>query len=78
MISLLNYPDVVKTDERRSRVDRSSSATAVAYEQKDVLVAIQQLRDEAVVAKGAIKTDDKVGCRPRRTTTVVIKSAKRR
>lgn len=32
---------------------------AIAYQQKDLLVAIQQLRDEAV-AKGIIKTDDKV------------------
>ena len=32
---------------------------ALAYQQKDVLVAIQQLRDEAV-AKGIIKTDDKI------------------
>ena len=31
----------------------------IAYQQKDVLIAIQQLRDEAV-AKGIIKTDDKV------------------
>ena len=32
---------------------------ALAYQQKDVLIAIQQLRDEAV-AKDIIKTDDKM------------------
>ena len=32
---------------------------AIAYQQKDVLIAIQQLRDEAV-AKDIIKTDDKI------------------
>ena len=32
---------------------------AIAWQQKDLLIAIQQLRDEAV-AKGVIKTDDKV------------------
>ena len=36
-----------------------SLGDALAYQQKDVLIAIQQLRDEAV-AKGIIKTDDKV------------------
>jgi hypothetical protein len=58
VISLLNYPDVVKmmSDDLEWT---QQFGTAIAYQQKDVLVAIQQLRDEAV-AKGVIKTDDKV------------------
>ena len=36
-----------------------SLGDALTYQQKDVLIAIQQLRDEAV-AKGIIKTDDKI------------------
>ena len=46
---------------------------ALAYQQKDVLVAIQQLRDEAV-AKGIIKTDDKIKV-VEENDNVVIKSA---
>ena len=58
VISLLNYPDVVKmmSDDLEWT---QSLGDAIAYQQKDVLVAIQQLRDEAV-AKGVIKTDDKM------------------
>ena len=58
VISLLNYPEVVKmmSDDLEWT---QSLGDAIAYQQKDVLVAIQQLREEAV-AKGIIKTDDKV------------------
>jgi hypothetical protein len=58
VISLLNYPEVVKmmSDDLEWTQDLG---TALAYQQQDVLVAIQQLRDQAV-AKGAIRTDDKV------------------
>ena len=57
-ISLLNYPDIVKmmSDDLEWT---QSLGDAIAYQQKDVLIAIQQLRDEAV-AKGIIKTDDKM------------------
>ncbi|MCO6406400.1 DUF3300 domain-containing protein [Aurantimonas endophytica] len=58
VISLLNYPEIVKM----MSVDldwTQALADVLAYQQKDVLIAIQQLREEAV-AKGIIKTDDKV------------------
>ena len=72
VISLLNYPDVVKmmSDDLEWT---QSLGDAIAYQQKDVLVAIQQLRDEAV-AKGVIKTDDKMQV-VEENDNVVIKSA---
>ena len=72
VISLLNYPEVVKmmSDDLEWT---QALGDAIAYQQKDVLIAIQQLRDEAV-AESAIKTNDKI-----QVTTVndnvVIKSA---
>jgi hypothetical protein len=36
-----------------------SLGEALSYQQKDVLIALQQLRDKAV-ADGIIKTDDKI------------------
>jgi hypothetical protein len=58
VVSLLNYPDVVKM--MSEDLDWTQAfGNAIAYQQKDVLIAIQQLRDEAV-AKGVIKSDDKV------------------
>ncbi|MCZ4094273.1 DUF3300 domain-containing protein [Ensifer psoraleae] len=58
VISLLNYPQIVgmMSDD----LDWTQQlGQAIAYQQKDVLIAIQQLREEAV-AKGVIKSDDKV------------------
>ncbi|QWW72200.1 DUF3300 domain-containing protein [Rhizobium sp. WYJ-E13] len=58
VVSLLNYPDIVKM--MSEDLDWTQSlADALANQQKDVLIAIQQLRDEAV-EKNIIKTDDKV------------------
>ncbi|MBB4289923.1 hypothetical protein GGE16_001963 [Rhizobium leguminosarum] len=58
VVSLLNYPDIIKM--MSEDLDWTQSlADALANQQKDVLIAIQQLRDEAV-AKNIIKTDDKV------------------
>lgn len=58
VISLLNYADIVKM--MSDDLDWTQSlADALTNQQKDVLIAIQQLRDEAV-AKDIIKTDDKV------------------
>ena len=58
MISLLNYPEVVKM--MSDDLDWTQSlGDALTYQQKDVLIAIQQLRDEAV-AKDIIKSDDKI------------------
>lgn len=58
VVSLLNYPEIVKmmSDDLEWT---QAFGDVLAYQQKDVLVAIQQLRDEAV-AKGVIKSDDKV------------------
>jgi hypothetical protein len=58
VVSLLNYPQVVKmmSDDLEWT---QAFGDAIAYQQKDVLIAIQQLRDEAV-AKGVIKSDEKV------------------
>jgi hypothetical protein len=58
VISLLNYPDVLKmmSDDLEWT---QSLGNALANQQADVLNAIQQLRDEAV-AKGIIKTDEKI------------------
>ncbi|MDW9626804.1 DUF3300 domain-containing protein (plasmid) [Sinorhizobium meliloti] len=58
VISLLNYPDIVKMMSEELEWTQSFGQ-AIAYQQKDVLIAIQQLRDEAL-AKGIIKSDDKV------------------
>ena len=58
VISLLNYPEVVKM--MSDDLDWTQAlGEAITNQQKDMLVAIQQLRDKAV-AEGVIKTDDKV------------------
>jgi Protein of unknown function (DUF3300) len=57
VISLLNYPEVVKMMSEDLEWTQSLG-DALTNQQKDVLAAIQQLRDEAV-AKDIIKTDDK-------------------
>lgn len=58
VISLLNYPEIVKMMSQD--LDWTQAlGDALTYQQKDVLVAIQQLREEAV-AKGIIKSDDKM------------------
>ncbi|KAA0969787.1 DUF3300 domain-containing protein [Aureimonas fodinaquatilis] len=58
VISLLNYPDIVKM--MSDDLDWTQAlGSALAYQQKDVLMAIQDLRDKAV-ANGIIKTDDKL------------------
>ncbi|WJH41605.1 DUF3300 domain-containing protein [Aliirhizobium terrae] len=58
IVSLLNYPDVVKM--MSEDLDWTQQlGDAVASQQKDMLIAIQTLRDKAV-ADGIIKSDDKV------------------
>lgn len=58
VISLLNYPDIVKM--MSEDLDWTQAlGDALTNQQKDVLIAIQQLRDEAV-AKNVIKTDEKI------------------
>jgi Protein of unknown function (DUF3300) len=58
IISLLNYPEIVKmmSDDLEWT---QALGDAIAYQQQDVLIAIQQLRDQAV-ADGVIKSDDKI------------------
>ncbi|SFA81979.1 Protein of unknown function [Rhizobium sp. NFR07] len=58
VISLLNYPDIVKMMSE-DLAWTQSLGNALTYQQKDVLIAIQQLREEAV-AKDVIKTDEKI------------------
>lgn len=58
IISVLNYPEIVKM--MSDDLDWTQAlGSALAYQQKDVLMAIQNLRDKAV-ANGVIKTDEKV------------------
>lgn len=72
VISLLNYPEIVKM--MSEDLDWTQQlGTALAYQQKDVLLAVQQLREEAV-AKGVIKTDAKMEV-TEENDNIVIKSA---
>ena len=58
VVSLLNYPDIVKM--MSDDLDWTQQlGDVVADQQKDMLMAIQTLRDKAV-ADGIIKSDDKV------------------
>ncbi|MGE6784524.1 DUF3300 domain-containing protein [Ensifer adhaerens] len=58
IVSLLNYPDVVKN--MNDDLDWTEAlGNALAYQQQDVLLAIQSLRDKAV-ADNVIKSDDKI------------------
>lgn len=58
VVSLLNYPEIVRMMSDDLDWTQTLSG-AIAYQQKDVLVAIQLLRDKAV-ADNIIKTDDKI------------------
>lgn len=72
VISLLNYPQVVKM--MSDDLDWTQQlGDVVATQQKDVLVAIQQLRDQAV-DKGVLKSGDKVVVTQEKDN-VVIKSS---
>lgn len=58
IISLLNYPEIVRM--MSDDLDWTQAlGDALVNQQKDVLIAIQQLRSEAV-ANGLIKTDEKI------------------
>jgi Protein of unknown function (DUF3300) len=58
VVSLLNYPEIVKM--MSDDLDWTQAlGEALTYQQKDVLLAIQELREKAV-AEGVIKTDDKI------------------
>ncbi|RUW86133.1 DUF3300 domain-containing protein [Mesorhizobium sp. M1E.F.Ca.ET.063.01.1.1] len=57
IISLLNYPEIIRMMSEDLKWTQQMG-DAVAYQQKDLLEAIQKLRRTAV-AKGIIKSDDK-------------------
>lgn len=74
VISLLNYPQIIKM--MNQDLDWTEAlGQAVVAQQKDILVAIQQLRDKAL-ANGVIKSDDKVTVEKQKDN-VVIKPAKK-
>lgn len=74
VVSLLNYPQIVKM--MNDDLDWTQAVgDAVVNQQKDVLIAIQQLRDTAV-ANGVIKSDDKVIVEKQKDN-IVIKPAKK-
>ncbi|WP_368911841.1 DUF3300 domain-containing protein [Taklimakanibacter deserti] len=74
VISLLNYPQVIKmmNDDLNWTEEIGQ---AVVNQQKDMLVAIQELRDRAV-ANNIIKSDDKVVVEKQKDN-VIIKPAKK-
>ena len=72
VVSLLNYPDIVKMMSEDLDWTQQLSA-AVANQQKDLLIAIQTLRDKAI-ADGVIKDDDKIKV-IQQNDNVVIQSA---
>ena len=75
VISLLNYPTVLKM--MNDDLDWTEQlGEAVVNQQKDVLVAIQELRDKAV-DNGSIKSDDKVVVETNDNDNVVIRPAKK-
>lgn len=70
IVSLLNYPQIVTM--MSDDLDWTQSlGQALSYQQKDVLIAIQQLRDKAV-ADGIIKTDDKIKVNHENDTVVIV------
>ncbi len=69
VISLLNYPEVIKM--MSEDLDWTQLlAEAIVNQQDDVLSAIQQLREEAV-ANGVIKSDDKVKVVKQQETIII-------
>ena len=75
VISLLNYPTVLTM--MNDDLDWTEQlGEAVVNQQKDVLVAIQELRDKAV-DNGSIKSDDKVVVETNVDNNVVIRPAKK-
>lgn len=74
VISLLNYPTVVKMMNDDLNWTQQLG-DAVTDQEKDVLVAVQNLRDRAV-ANGVIKSDDKVIVE-KKNSNVVIRPAKK-
>jgi hypothetical protein len=75
VISLLNYPQVIEM--MNGDLDWTQTmGEAVVNQQKDVLVAIQQLRDQAV-AKGVLKSEENKVIVEEQNDNVVIRPAKK-
>ncbi|MGE3877022.1 MAG: DUF3300 domain-containing protein, partial [Parvibaculaceae bacterium] len=74
VVSLLNYPQVLKMMNDDLNWTQQMGQ-AVVNQQKDILVAIQQLRDKAV-ADNIIKSDDKVIVE-QQNDNVIIRPAKK-
>ena len=73
VVSLMNYPEIVNM--MSDDLDWTEAlGEAITYQQKDVLAAIQQLRDKAV-AQGTLKSDDKATVAVE-NDNIVIKPAK--
>lgn len=74
VIALLNYPDVVKmmNDDLKWT---EQLGEAVVNQQKELLVAIQELRDRAV-ASGVIKSDSKVTIQEQNDNVVITPAKK--
>ncbi|WP_271897968.1 DUF3300 domain-containing protein [Candidatus Phyllobacterium onerii] len=75
VISLLNYPTVL-TMMNDDLEWTQQLGEAVVSQQKDVLVAIQELRDKAV-DNGTIKSNDKVVVETNNDNNVIIRPAKK-
>lgn len=69
IVSLLNYPTVVKMMNDDLNWTQQLG-TAVVDQQKDVLVAVQQLRDKAV-SQGVIKSNDKIIVEKQKSNVVI-------
>lgn len=70
IVSLLNYPQIVTMMSDDLDWTQSLGA-ALTYQQKDVLIAIQQLRDKAV-ADQIVKTDDKIKVSEESDNVVIV------
>ncbi|QND13798.1 DUF3300 domain-containing protein [Rhizobium leguminosarum bv. trifolii] len=73
IVSLLNYPQIV-TMMSEDLDWTQSLGEALSYQQKEVLIAIQQLRDKAV-ADGIIKTDDKIKVSQENDNVVIVSAS---
>ncbi|MBY5699744.1 DUF3300 domain-containing protein [Rhizobium leguminosarum] len=73
IVSLLNYPQIV-TMMSEDLDWTQSLGEALSYQQKDVLIAIQQLRDKAV-ADDIIKTDDKIKVSQENDNVVIVSAS---
>ncbi|MGO7017302.1 DUF3300 domain-containing protein [Rhizobium leguminosarum] len=73
IVSLLNYPQIV-TMMSEDLDWTQSLGEALSYQQKDVLIAIQQLRDKAV-ADGIIKSDDKIKVSQENDNVVIVSAS---